>query len=733
MAKPRISIIVPVYNSERYLPACLDSLVSQSFDDIEIICINDGSTDGSLSVLESYAKRDQRIRIISQKNGGVSEARNRGIEESTGEYVLFVDSDDMLLQTACEELIAVAKGDGSDIVCFGGKTFPTLGWADDSFAKRRHTYPQGKSVEALLYEAGSTPLMCNKMYRNELLRSSGVRFNKELTLGEDNAFQFCIFPHANVVSYTESVLYFYRMHGASAIASNKNDAGVRIKKHIKVVQYVCSQWHSAGFMPLHGKELMGWLIGFLYNDFIESPYETRKEIALALTELISSCFAPSVVDGLGDEQWYRLRQTTEIALVKHDSPLVSFVVKHATVDYLDSSELQSIVCQNEPNIEVLLVPDETCDAADLEQAREADGSFIKGDVRCRIVGIFSPSDLCEQCKGKWIIVTSASCSYELSTVAQLIDHLDVLGKIDKYGAGKAPVLGRGEYVRGTDACEADVVVFTDAHACIRMEDEFFGNTPSVEKPLSSCGLYSHVDLATRLVSVTGMTTANKLYSKRFVSQYASKNNGKDEDLGFFLALAVEEAEAILIFRMPLLSYGAPFVRPTHDGSLSEAIQSFGTLGMARGRSLVLAAADERVRKDRLSALFYYYMGVLDSVSDYQVFEQIFALYQNGLKGLVEETGLSPEFAEQDDVLLSDALLSQSSQSYFNLKMACNIKKMTMLNKTTMKQLGEEHAANARLNDDIREFYQSISYRVGRGVTLPLRKIVYALKAMKDRG
>ena len=95
--------------------------------------------------------------------------------------------------------------------------------------------------------------------------------------------------------------------------------------------------------------------------------------------------------------------------------------------------------------------------------------------------------------------------------------------------------------------------------------------------------------------------------------------------------------------------------------------------------------------------------------------------------------MSPEFAEQDDVLLSDALLSQGSQSYFNLKMACNIKKMTMLNKTTMKQLGEEHAANARLNDDIREFYQSISYRVGRGVTLPLRKIVYALKAMKDRG
>ena len=733
MAKPCISIVVPVYNSERYLSACLDSLVSQSFGDIEIVCINDGSTDGSLSILENYALRDQRLRVVSQENGGVSEARNKGIEESSGEYVMFVDSDDMLLQTACEELFSIAKEDDSDIVCFGGKTFPTLGWADDSFAKRRYTYLRGKSVEALLYEAGSTPLMCNKMYRNELLKSSGVRFNKELTLGEDNAFQFCIFPHANVVSYTKSVLYFYRMHGASAIASSKNDAGARIKKHIKVVQYVCTQWHDSGFMPLHGKELIGWLIGFLYNDFIESSYGTRKEIALALTSLVSTCFAPSVVDNLGDEQWYRLRQMTKIALAQRETPLVSFVVKHVTVDYFSSDELQSIVCQNEPNIKVLFVPDKTCDDTVLKQAYESDDSFVKDDDRCAIVGISSLEGLREQCRGNWIIVTSASCSYELSTVAQLIDHLDVLGKIEKYGPGKAPVLKRGEYVRGTDACDADVVVFTDAHACIRMEDEFFGNMPSVDKPLSSCGLYSHDDLATRLVSVTGMTTANKLYSKRFISKYVSVNKEAGKDLGFALALAVEEAEAILAFRMPLLSYGAPFVRPAQNVSISDAIQSFGNLGITRGRSLVLAAADDRVRKDRLSALFYYYLGILDSISDYGIFEQIFGLYQKGLRSLVEESGSSPEFAERDDELLSNALLSQTSQNYFNLKMACTIKKMTALNKVTMKQLGEEHAANGRLNDDIREFYQSISYRVGRAVTLPLRKVVYAMKAMKDRG
>ncbi len=94
--KPKVSIIVPVYNVENYLNRCLDSLINQSFDDIEIICINDGSTDRSLEILKDYEKKDNRVKIINKENSGVSNCRNKGIKVSNGEYIVFVDSDDWI-------------------------------------------------------------------------------------------------------------------------------------------------------------------------------------------------------------------------------------------------------------------------------------------------------------------------------------------------------------------------------------------------------------------------------------------------------------------------------------------------------------------------------------------------------------------------------------------------------------------------------------------------------------
>ena len=93
---PKISVIVPVYKVEKFLPKCLESLINQTLKDIEIICINDGSPDNSLKILEEYAKKDSRIKIINQKNAGPSVARNNGMSAASGEYIGFVDSDDWI-------------------------------------------------------------------------------------------------------------------------------------------------------------------------------------------------------------------------------------------------------------------------------------------------------------------------------------------------------------------------------------------------------------------------------------------------------------------------------------------------------------------------------------------------------------------------------------------------------------------------------------------------------------
>ena len=117
----KITVIIPVYNVEIYLADCLDSVLQQTLNEIEIICINDGSSDNSLEILKEYARKDSRIIIISQENKGLGSARNRGLEVATGEYVAFLDSDDWVDNNYYEKLYNTAKKYNSEIACAGFK------------------------------------------------------------------------------------------------------------------------------------------------------------------------------------------------------------------------------------------------------------------------------------------------------------------------------------------------------------------------------------------------------------------------------------------------------------------------------------------------------------------------------------------------------------------------------------------------------------------------------------
>lgn len=121
MTQTKLSIIVPVYNVEKYLSKCLESLIHQTLQDIEIICVDDGSTDSSLEILKSFAKTDSRIKVFSQKNQGQSAARNLALKHAKGEYLGFVDSDDWVDLDYFEKLYRVAKSSNCDIACAGFK------------------------------------------------------------------------------------------------------------------------------------------------------------------------------------------------------------------------------------------------------------------------------------------------------------------------------------------------------------------------------------------------------------------------------------------------------------------------------------------------------------------------------------------------------------------------------------------------------------------------------------
>lgn len=168
---PQVSIVVPVYNVQAYLAACLDSILAQTTKDFEVICVEDCSTDGSPSILQSYSQKDPRIRVIRHSsNSGLSVARNTGIDESRGEWVLFVDSDDVVSKTLCERTLAAAREVDADVVFYGHTAF------------RDGEPPPGEPARAKPILADRRALLARqafawtKLVRRDLLIARNMRF-----------------------------------------------------------------------------------------------------------------------------------------------------------------------------------------------------------------------------------------------------------------------------------------------------------------------------------------------------------------------------------------------------------------------------------------------------------------------------------------------------------------------------------------------------------------------------
>ena len=218
-----ISIIVPVYNVEKYLEQCLESLLNQTYKNIEIIVVNDGSTDCSLDILKRYALKDKRIKIYSQKNQGLSKARNKALEQIDGKYIMFVDSDDWIEINTCETALYELKKNDSDIVmwaykreylnsskdtCFMG--MKSIRWKGKEVVNlwRRMIGPVGEELK-LPHTVDSMITVWGKLYKREMLYD--LQFTDTKIIGtEDAYFNIELFLRANMVLYIPSSLYHYR-------------------------------------------------------------------------------------------------------------------------------------------------------------------------------------------------------------------------------------------------------------------------------------------------------------------------------------------------------------------------------------------------------------------------------------------------------------------------------------------------------------------------------------------
>jgi glycosyltransferase involved in cell wall biosynthesis len=210
------SIIIPVYNVDKYIQECLDSVLGQTFSAWEAICVNDGSTDGSTSILEKNAAKDNRIKIINQPNSGTATARNTGLRAAQGNYVFFLDSDDLLEPDSLQ--ILANRLHGEDILCFSGKRYfeSTQDYHPADILPEK-TYERGMDYyneNALLRRDFAFVCVVLRVYNRDFLMRNGLFFDDDISY-EDNLWVPITVYYAETVSVIPDVLYIYRIREGS--------------------------------------------------------------------------------------------------------------------------------------------------------------------------------------------------------------------------------------------------------------------------------------------------------------------------------------------------------------------------------------------------------------------------------------------------------------------------------------------------------------------------------------
>ena len=226
---PKISVIIPVYNGERYLPRCLASLQNQSFKDWQAICIDDGSTDNTGEILDKYAKKDKRFVVVHKKNAGVSAARNDGIKLAKGEYIHFMDADDIIDVNYYD--VMLCTGDGLDMICSG--------FVSDSKYSDDLIYTKSRVAHTLFGKLFWTQALLKSfvwryLFKTDFIRKNKLHFDTKLISQEDAIFVLqCLSVSGNII-IVPNVNYYYMFNDDSALNKKDKKHREKLKRQYKI-------------------------------------------------------------------------------------------------------------------------------------------------------------------------------------------------------------------------------------------------------------------------------------------------------------------------------------------------------------------------------------------------------------------------------------------------------------------------------------------------------------------
>lgn len=284
---PLISIIVPVYNTAPWLARCLDSICAQSYSNLEILCVNDGSIDNSAEILAEYAARDSRIKVFTQKNAGLSAARNTALEHATGEWVTGVDSDDYLLPDAYEKALAGAK-DEVDLIFYG---VCYVKESDNSIIPNSYFNLPSAGEYKMSPELAVKLNVCfwSKLWRRNVIEDNHLRFPVGL-VHEDEAMYYLACPYVRKIAICSFTGYCYMQRQGSIMQESVIDVVKIVKRCVSILEFVHSIYRKNGSLYTESKEYLKFMfIQICSSRYWSVPMEQRDEIRAVLASVICKC------------------------------------------------------------------------------------------------------------------------------------------------------------------------------------------------------------------------------------------------------------------------------------------------------------------------------------------------------------------------------------------------------------------------------------------------------------
>ena len=289
-----ISVIIPVYNVASYLPACLDSVLGQTFRDLELILVNDGSTDGSDEICNDYACRDARVTVLHQENAGPAAARNAALDVARGEYVAFIDSDDVVHRQYLEVLVRHMELSDADIVQAPYQIVPHDTRADYSSARLSRPLPPDprtvsmtgqEALLAMLYQQGTADSSPCKLFRRRVL--DGYRFPPIFRVYEDLYFMAMVYPQARMMVWVDVPMYFYFKQDGGTL----NSLSIRRTDAFDVLRLLEQEYLVTQQLPL-----------------VRAVRERRLSVAFNILRLLARQPHTDVNKAMAHRCWQHIRQ-----------------------------------------------------------------------------------------------------------------------------------------------------------------------------------------------------------------------------------------------------------------------------------------------------------------------------------------------------------------------------------------------------------------------------------------